>query len=209
MIRVTRPNAPNVLSRNWLSWTEDFCASSPAVRAKLERRYRASTIKSALELMFHGRCAYCESQVGVVDYPHIEHFRPKKTYPRRVFLWSNLFLACGVCNGTKHKGDKFPLSDSGGPIVNPCIDDPRLHFDFDYLSSTREARVVPKTSRGQVTEKLLGLNRPRLLKARSDHIRNLVLIYSYYDSDPEARELIDQVRSESSQYMAFVLKYLF
>ena len=83
--------------------------------------------------MFGGKCAYCESRITHVDYGHIEHHVPKagpNGRPKRTFQWSNLLLACGRCNGSENKGDRFPTARQGGPIVNPCKDDPADHFEF-------------------------------------------------------------------------------
>ena len=37
---------------------------------------------------------------------HIDHFRPKKKYPRLALAYANLYYACGLCN--TFKGDAWP-----------------------------------------------------------------------------------------------------
>jgi uncharacterized protein (TIGR02646 family) len=71
------------------------------------------------------RCMYCSDSVGT----DIEHFWPKAPYPERMFEWQNLLLCCSGC-GT-FKGSTFPLSHGDPLLVDPCVDDPWLHIDFN------------------------------------------------------------------------------
>lgn len=72
------------------------------------RAYKGDDVKAALEALFHGKCAYCESPYAAVMHVQVEHYRPK----RRVFEdvghpgywwlaseWSNLLPSCAHCNG--------------------------------------------------------------------------------------------------------------
>lgn len=208
MIKVARLSSPQTLEKQWRKWTKDYLAASGVARTKLEARYRKADIRKQLNAMFNGKCAYCESTIGVVDYAHIEHFRPKHTYPERTYLWRNMLLSCTKCNGAEHKGKKFPLSTEGGPLVNPCIEDPSDHFYFCYNSLTKEARVIPLSTRGKVTEKTLGLNRIELLRMRSRALRSLIYIRMQADTDPVAFSIISDTLAENGAYMAFVKKYL-
>jgi hypothetical protein len=112
-------------------------------------------------------------------------------------------LACGVCNGSQHKSDHFPEADEGGPLVNPCEDDPEGHFDFHFDRETKLASVYGKTLRGATTETLLGLNRPELREYRSTRIRHLVALAVLAGSDPEAAELLDEAKQSDAEYAAF------
>jgi hypothetical protein len=78
-----------------------------------------SLTAQALEVLYHGKCAYCETR-GVIE---IEHYRPKKG-PRQkghhgyywlCYEWTNLVPACHDCNriGTG-KGAQFPLAGLAG-----------------------------------------------------------------------------------------------
>jgi 5-methylcytosine-specific restriction endonuclease McrA len=94
--------------------------------------YRLPQTKDLLHELFHGKCAFCESPIGVVSSPDIEHFRPKSRaigldgtveepgYWWLAAEWTNLFPACPHCNRpTQHqaagggttagKGMRFPL----------------------------------------------------------------------------------------------------
>jgi uncharacterized protein (TIGR02646 family) len=156
--------------------------------------------------MFHGKCAYCESKITHIDFGHIEHFRPKRGVngrPDLAFEWTNLLLACGVCNGAEHKSDHFPEADEGGPIVNPCDDDPEIHLDFCFDPVTRLASVYGKTRRGETTEDLLGLNRPELRDYRSRRVRHLVVLAQHAGSDREAAKLLQEAKLSDAEYAAF------
>ena len=101
MIEVLLSQKPAVLQRKESAWLAELNrAVSPTAREKITNKYRHPEIKTALDTMFHGKCAYCESKIRHVSDPHIEHYRPKRTFPRLTFAWDNLLLACGICNST-------------------------------------------------------------------------------------------------------------
>lgn len=209
MIKIERLSEPSSLTANWRKWNADYAAATTdKARKRLESRYRKKDVQEKLEKMFHGKCAYCESPIGIVDYGHIEHFRPKVTFPKRMYLWRNFLLSCTKCNSAEFKGRKFPSKAEGGPLLNPCVDDPSIHFNFQYDTQTREARVVPLTSRGAITEKTLGLNRSKLLTARSNALRKLMLIRAQADYELDAKELIEEALKQCGSYLAFLQKYI-
>jgi uncharacterized protein (TIGR02646 family) len=155
---------------------------------------------------FHGKCAYCESKITHVDYGHIEHFRPKagsKGYPELTFEWTNLLLACGVCNGAEYKSDRFPEANEGGPIINPCEEDPSSHLSFVFDPVTKLASVYGKTRRGETTEALFGLNRAELRDYRSRRVRHLLALVQYASTDPAAAELLSEAKQSCAEYAAF------
>jgi uncharacterized protein (TIGR02646 family) len=173
MIKVKRSAKPPILVQKAKEWTETLLAKTKKDRKLAESKYQHKQIKVCLVKMFHGKCAYCESQIRHIDYGHIEHYRPKSRFPKLTYSWTNLLLACGVCNGKAHKGDKFPQKKEGGRLINPSIDDPEDHFNFYYDPQTRIASVYGTTQRGETTEKLLGLNRYELREHRSKYMRRL------------------------------------
>ncbi|WP_456364945.1 hypothetical protein C1N73_34030 (plasmid) [Priestia aryabhattai] len=118
--------------------------------------YRKEEVKKSLKLLFHDKCAYCESKIAHITYPHIEHWRPKKavyedkSHPGYYWLasgWDNLLLACSICNGQKHKGNKFPIEAMSkyarksnhsitleDPLlINPCLENPEHHLQYTEL----------------------------------------------------------------------------
>jgi len=75
--------------------------------------YSQKSVRDALKIMFHGKCAYCESKITSIYNGDIEHFRPKGGYcndssqpltkPGYYWLaaeWENLLFACPFCNQT-------------------------------------------------------------------------------------------------------------
>lgn len=217
MIRIHRDPAPAALKKQGARWKAALLsarqrlaqappkgrASAARAVALAEEKYRHAAVKETLVRMFHGKCAYCESKITHVDYGHIEHFRPKSLFPDRTFEWTNLFLACGVCNGGEFKGDRFPEAADNGPLVNPCDDDPAGHFRFDHDPGTGLASVYGTTPRGATTERLLGLNRPALRAVRSRDVQRLAALARFAQSDPEAAKLLEEARRDNAPYAAF------
>ena len=207
MIKVDRGIQPPVLAKRAARWRTDLAATvDPAHRRRLLDRYQHPQVKEALERDFHGKCAYCESKISHVSYGHIEHYRPKgglRGQPDLAFDWNNLFLACGRCNGPEHKGDRFPHKVEGGPIVNPCDDEPAEHFHFEFDPVAKIASVFGTTTRGKTTEALLGLNRYDLRTHRSRVVERLAALARFATLDTEAARLLADARLSSSEYAAF------
>lgn len=206
MIKIQRSPKPAVLVKNTAEWTRKLlAATTKEEKSRAEGKYRHEKIKDALVNMFHGKCAFCESKITHVDYGHIEHFKPKSlpAYRALAFEWTNLLLACAVCNGAEHKGVKFPLAADGGPFVNPCDDEPNDHFDFIYDQIAKLATVVGKTTRGKTTEKLIGLNRYDLREHRTRQVQMLLCLKNYALADPEAAEILRQAKLDEAEYAAF------
>ncbi|HEY0094974.1 MAG TPA: hypothetical protein VGB96_11635 [Archangium sp.] len=109
-----------------------------------------------------------------------------------------------MCNGSEHKGDNFPLKAEGGPLINPCAEDPARHLSFEYDPVAKLASVRGKTTRGDTTEKCLGLNRQDLRTHRSSLIKKLWFIAECAATDPKARQLLDEAAASSQEYSAFV-----
>jgi uncharacterized protein (TIGR02646 family) len=204
MIHVSRAAKPAILIQKEQDWRNALHrVSTPKAKENAISKYRHKEIRAALETMFHGKCAYCESKIGHVSDAHIEHYRPKSRFPDRTFDWDNLLLACGQCNSARYKGEKFPDVHERGPFINPCEDAPEDHFTFQYDPKTKLANVYGKTDRGKTTEELLGLNREALREYRSRQITRLAFIVLKAHSDPTARELLDAACRDDAEYAAF------
>ncbi|MGL4463110.1 MAG: retron system putative HNH endonuclease [Planctomycetia bacterium] len=181
-------------------------ATTKEERGRWIDKYRHRQVKDALVDIFHGKCAYCESRILHVDYGHIEHFRPKAGPKGRLdltFTWTNLLLACGVCNGGGNKSDHFPDVEDGGPIVDPCDDDPAQHFEFRYDDAIGLASVYGSTVRGEQTEKILGLNRQHLRAHRSEFVKKLSVLAHFAATNQQAAELLAAAKSAGGEYAAF------
>jgi uncharacterized protein (TIGR02646 family) len=218
MIKVDRSPQPRILQRQASTWENKLLearkqfqgAATQPSRAKARRamqqaeeKYRHQEVKKALVTMFHGKCAYCESKILHVDYGHIEHYRPKSRFPKWTFAWSNLLLACGMCNGPEHKGDRFPEAAEDGPPIDPSEEDPGGHFNFHFDPATRLASVYGKTPRGMTMELLVGLNRLELRAFRSTVVRKLIVLARHAKTDPEAEHLLNESIRNDAQFAAF------
>jgi uncharacterized protein (TIGR02646 family) len=211
VIRVRRTAAPRAIVRNGANWLASlFAATTKEQVSAALGKYKHPEIRTALEQLFHEKCAYCESLITHVTWTHIEHFRPKAVsrYRRYAFTWSNLLLSCTKCNGAPNKGNQFPLAAAGGPLIDPTRDDPSAHFDFDYDITTRIASVIPTTTRGRTTEQILGLNRQALVRHRSDVVRRLLLIKAHANADPHAAAEVLNAQRDDAEYLAFARKFL-
>lgn len=187
MIKVDRLPKPSVLERNEQKWLNNYLitcqnydnnttADNKKKKKNAENKYNHSDIKDGLIRMFHDKCAYCESTITHIGYGHIEHFRPKSLFPQLCFEWTNLLLACEICNGTEFKGDNFPLEEDGGLLINPVDEDPASLFYFEFDEQAGIANVIPKNARAGISERIYGLNRPKLVKKRSDIVQLFAII---------------------------------
>ncbi len=96
----------------------DHYAPNPERTDSFEfQRYSHGTVKTALNELFHGKCAYCESKIIGTQPTDVEHFRPKGAVkvegklerPGYYWLaadWDNLLPSCIDCN--RERNQEFP-----------------------------------------------------------------------------------------------------
>lgn len=69
--------------------------------------YKGQDVKRALETLFHGKCAYCETRYSISAPVDVEHYRPKNAvaedkghsgYWWLAMDWENLLPSCIDCN---------------------------------------------------------------------------------------------------------------
>lgn len=180
--------------------------------------YGHNTVKSTLKQLFHNKCAYCESIVTHVSYPHVEHWRPKggvagesshNGYYWLASEWSNLLLACSVCNGASHKGNHFPIargssyafrSNQDLAIERPLLINPCLETNLSlHLSYRKKGGVQGITVEGKKSIEVYGLNRHDLLVERkkfADIVVGQLEDINYFVG--ELREAVATGRSQAS-----------
>lgn len=150
---------------------------------------RHKELRNALEVLFEGRCSYCEISPGEV----IDHFRPKAGSDREegkfdfqyycwlATEWENLYLCCHACN--RSKGSKFPVKrpgaigaavsdlrhEEGAFLLDPCYDRPAIHFDMGH-----DGVFIGRSARGRSTIETLNLNRPYLAEERRRRFTELL-----------------------------------
>lgn len=167
MIKLTKLAKPQILEQNAANWTKTLLdkinsGSKPTDAEK--SKYRHPEVKAALVKETNGKCVYCESKLLHVTYGDVEHIVPKSTQAEVTFEWSNLTLACDVCN--TNKSDKF---SHGVGFVDPYLHEPTDHFNFVG------GLVLAKTgdNDARLTEETLKLNRAELVERRNQRIRYL------------------------------------
>lgn len=104
-------------------------------------RYKENEVRSSLEQLFHGKCAYCEQRYAGTQPMDVEHWRPKgevhfvdrpKQKPGYYWLaatWTNLLPSCIDCNRSRYqldvvtrevinlgKANQFPLVPGTDPV---------------------------------------------------------------------------------------------
>ena len=114
-----------------------------------------------------GHCIYCaisEARFGGVRNFHIEHYRPKKKFPKLENDIRNLYLACAICNVLKcDDWPSDPLADhSVTAYPDPSLADYNQLFDISI--ATYEVHS-PTVAGKYLIERLL-LNRGQLTLER-------------------------------------------
>jgi uncharacterized protein (TIGR02646 family) len=221
VIQVRRTAKPKVLIDNATKWTSDYLVAkkeyeldkSDTKKKKFktsESKCNQPEIKGSLKLMFSDKCAYCESKITHIAYGEIEHYKPKSKYPNLCFEWDNMVFSCTICNGTTHKGDKFPLVNEGGPIINLVDENPDHFFKFDYDKQTSQALIIPLNERAKTTLNIFKFNdRQELIERRSKRTKEIITIKIIADSgNNEAKKLLNGL-SEKDEYYAFIKAILY
>jgi len=119
MRKTDRSNKPDILDRAYTSdgmtELERVIAHKEAQKAVSDdekksfefSRYKHGDVKKALDDMFHGKCAYCESYYSRTQPVDVEHYRPKNAvegvdgdsgYWWLAMDWDNLLPSCIDCN---------------------------------------------------------------------------------------------------------------
>jgi uncharacterized protein (TIGR02646 family) len=115
---------------------------------KLCEKCCGEEVRAALKNLYHGKCAYCESDVEAAATLQIEHYRPRnrvkgaKTHNGYYWLgyeWSNLLPSCPECN--KVKLNHFPIENKGKRVMHPVFLNGKL--------SKQECMATSKTLSGE------------------------------------------------------------
>lgn len=126
-------------------------------------------IRACLGQMQGLRCAYCEGDLGVLNH-HIEHFRPRKTFPHLTFSWGNLYWSCDKADSCGHYKDHSAGTFDVSDLVDPCADDPDIYFRFrsDGTISIRSGITQDQEHRARETLRVFNLDpeRGRLRRTR-------------------------------------------
>lgn len=232
MIRVVKPTkAPAILITKGKPKSGDYVAAyNKGVREfKFDSKiYGHKTVKEALIKAQHDKCFLCESKITHITFGDVEHFRPKAAYRQSVkeplqkpgyywlaYEWSNLFLACQLCNQL-FKKNLFPLANPRAranshrhkttrekPLfIDPSIDNPEefISFDKNIPCPTND------NPRGKATIMDLGLTRERLNEKRLDRYKKLEFLYLIAYRTPtipeskDAKVLLVEAEQDDAEY---------
>jgi len=143
MIKLERAERPKYLTDDKVKeLTEEF------KKDNTKTVWKSKSIGDALLKSSSYKCAYCECELQKEDsYMQVEHFKDKDKYPDDVAQWENLLPSCGRCNRKK-----WTLDVNLIPIVNPYVDDPKLHLKQQAF------RLYGEDSKGKHTVEKLYLN---------------------------------------------------
>ena len=192
MIRLRKGCEPQILVENRDGWTAEYVNWLEDRKGSEPRRYTHPAIRAALEVETHCKCAYCEGRFKPVSYGHIEHKLPKRKCPKLVCAWTNLTVACQVCN--TNKGDYY---DSECRLLDPYVD------DVEKLVVFAGSFALPECgSRADKTIERLKLNRPDLLLAREEVLKTLSRNLDLVERYANMRDLVDQLWCEVEQLTA-------
>jgi len=202
VIKINRPAAaPAILAKGapLVTAMHAKVAANPAVAGKNppftfnSKIYGEKTVKDALLVAQHDKCAYCEGLFKAFGWGDVEHYRPKafsqqqKGGPRirpgyywLAYDWANLLASCSKCNQLRKK-NLFPLKDPSKRATTPAaiagetpmiVDpagpgDPRKHVGF------RKNVPTALTKEGEATIDAAALDREELNGLRLHHLRHI------------------------------------
>lgn len=200
MIRIDKGPAPEVLVEKETTlvkvYKEAFDAHEDEYLSgkksfNITDDYKINIVKDTLLSKQNKKCCFSEAKF-VGDYPHVEHFRPKKrvdilTTGERLFPgyywlaynWENLFLCKELIN-CSYKKNYFPLFDETernrthhdtyieqNILIDPSKENPRDHVIFF------EYEPKPLTPKGKQNIDLLGLRHSSFTEARRKRFKEL------------------------------------
>lgn len=177
MVSLKKGSEPDILKMNKAKWTKKllgYIAKGKKIPKTLAKNYNQKEVKEALKSESMNKCMYCESNVSHVTHEHIEHIKPKAKdkFPELTFEWTNLGLACPICNMNKDSD-----YDNSTPFINPYIDNPIDNF----IAMGHFIYNKPNRPRAELTNRTLELNRPELIEKRKERIESIIrLIERYY-----------------------------
>ncbi len=170
--------APDKDGKSELDRVSDFMAKPLKPGEKREAfpfaRYKEVAVKAALERLFHGKCAYCESFYAGTQPIDVEHYRPKgevdglETHGGYWWLamdWRNLLPSCIDCN--RRRKQKSPDPKAGSLV------ELRKNGDFDrtkqiLLGKSSIFPLETETGRASKREDDLSAERRLLLDPTRD-----------------------------------------
>ena len=200
MIKIQKPNAPQILVDNQDTWTNCLLSAvafyggyskiPEAEKKSLLAHYKHKDIQEALFESSHHKCAFCECKPGESSNIEVEHFEPKSLYPELAFDWNNLLPSWRKCNEAK-----LDFDTRVSPIINPAVEDPETLLTYFFL------RVTPlpgsgEEAKAQNTIDVCNLNCERLYDARSTLMKTMM---EYIDDLKTKFEWIEEADTQQKR----------
>jgi len=211
MVRLRRGPPPSELIRNGGRWTQRWLAIHGGAQTGDWATTAAKKVLSGeLRNLAFGKCAFCESVLGVTAYLEIEHYVAKTVNTALAFQWENLFPICRLCNNAKSD------IDHAGDLLKPDVDDPEnllwLNPDSGELQPKAALDGVV-LSRIERTIELCDLQRGPLCTKRietmSSTIRWLERLHAQSGQlDKHLRDEWDRMTHSAAEYK-FVIRHVF
>ncbi|MCT4562379.1 MAG: HNH endonuclease [Crocinitomicaceae bacterium] len=187
MIELKKKSKPQLLINNGDAWTADLMTEfyqTNTINKTKQNRYSRTEIKEVLVEETNGKCAYCESKVTHIYPGDIEHIIPKAKFPRLTFTWNNLTFGCYWCNNKKRN-----FLDRANMMLNPYKDKTNEHIRaFGPIICH-----INSSQRGEITWRVLELNRAELRDKRQEKIEELQVLIDKYNltTNPTLKGLIE------------------
>lgn len=203
MIKIEKLEEPQVLKDNAARWTEEYLGyiqRGERIPDVVKNRYSHPDIKEQLLKETHKKCAYCESKFTHIEPGDIEHIKPKNpgAHPELYVKWSNLTMACEICN----RSGKKTYNNDAEPLLNPYTDE--LEKEIMGLGPM----IFSKTRKGEISIRILKLNRSELIERRKEKLEQLDLLRQKYES--EENECYKSIlRDEIEEQVAVDKEYSF
>lgn len=191
MIKIEKQNVPDYLSSSTVDLAIEKMHEFFASKNRSQKRYDwpfnkeiDKELKKSLQVVFHGKCGYCESKIESLKLGTVDRYRPNNgvrdknefhqdLYWWLTFEWDNLIYCCKECN--QYKGNYFPikriraLSENDDYeneyrlLLNPYLDEPGNHLNYVFSNL---GHIDALTDEGNQTIELLRLNRTDLIEGR-------------------------------------------
>ncbi len=203
MRRIDKGSPPGILARKASDWTAEYLTAVAEKKNPLPRRWAHPEIRSELLNETERHCAYCESTLEVTSSGDVEHIYPRRHRPELVVTWSNLTMACSVCN--RSKSDYY---DPGSDLIHPYEENPHDHFAyFGPFIHAKSGSI-----RARITIEVVGLLRLALVERRKQRIDEVErLVFDYQRAPAALRRPILAAISENvrdGEYQATVKAFL-
>ncbi len=100
---------PSWLTEKWQKWGQQATKVRDKGKEVKWYSYKKTPVNQhlvpLLRTITDNHCSFCDGFPMKQMTEHIEHFKPKSTFPELSHQWENLYIICQKCN--EHKGDDF------------------------------------------------------------------------------------------------------